>query len=90
MIVFLSINGNSTSAKGHGGGKFAKHKLRIQMHSKNAFFCCLDIYKTNNFGFTLSLNDNFFIINNVVGFNLLVYNGLFYLAYFWRFPSGME
>jgi len=44
MIVFLSINGNSTSAKGHGGGKFAKHKLRIQMHSKNAFLLSRRLY----------------------------------------------
>ena len=37
MIVFLSINGNSTYAKGHGGGNFAKHKMRIRMHSKRVF-----------------------------------------------------
>ena len=54
------------------------------MHSKNAFFCCLDIYKTNNFGFTLSLILNFFIINIEFVFNLLVYNGLGWLV-FWFF-----
>ena len=30
-------NRNTTYAKGHGGGNFAKHKLRNQMHSKRVF-----------------------------------------------------
>ena len=37
-------NSNSTYAEGHGGGIFAKHKLRIRMHSKRVFLLSRHLY----------------------------------------------
>jgi hypothetical protein len=55
-MVFKIINANRTAAIGHGVDKFPKHETDIRMHSKRVF-CCLDIYKTRNFSFTLSQNE---------------------------------
>ena len=55
----------------------------------NAFFCCLDIHLTNNFGFTLSRNGYFFCFLLSVVFISLVYNGL-YFHFFCSFFAGAK